>query len=1304
MPHEAPSLKELFLAALDVATAERPAWLERECGPDTELRQRIELMLAAHDTPQSLLDRLAPAPEPPSAATGAFDVVAAERASPMAAEQAGTVVAGRYKLLEPIGEGGFGVVFMAEQQQPVRRKVALKVLKPGMDTRQVVARFEAERQALALMDHPNIAQVFDGGETDGGRPYFVMELVRGVPITEFCDQKQLDVRARLALFVSVCAAVQHAHQKGVIHRDIKPSNVLVTLHDGQPVVKVIDFGIAKAVGQQLTERTLFTNFAQMVGTPLYMSPEQAELSGLDIDTRSDVYSLGVLLYELLTGTTPFDRERLRHVGFDEMRRIIREEEPPKPSTRISTVGQAATTASSKRRSDPRKLGRLFRGELDWVVMKALEKDRDRRYESASAFAADVQRYLADEAVLACPPGVGYRLGKLVRRHKGPVVAAAVVALVLVAGIAGTSTGLVRALDAEQQALTDRDDKAAALGKVEAERDAKDRALREKAEALRAKEQALQQAIAATQAEAQARRQTRQALSTLTSEVVEELLGQQPVLTDEMRDFLKRVLVMHEAFAARKGTDTEGRESQAEGCLCVGLIRYQLGELKDAEPAYRDALKLLEQLVAELPARQDLRDSLARAYSNLGGVLRAKGRYEEAESVHRAALARWKKLQAEFPAEAKYRHLVALACNNLGHALTDHGRLAEAEAVQRDGVALCEQLVREFPERLDFRQGLGQSYLDLGIALLDTDRPDEAEPVLAKAVDLHESLVKRLPGRADLRRDLAASSNSLGNALRELESPKAEAAFRRALDLYQRLVEEFPGLPTYAQELAGCHFSLGVQFYETQRPKDAEPSFRTALAMGEKLAKRFPDRPELRWDVAQTHLGLAAMFTDTERWPEAEAALQAALAVLEPLIQEFPNRPNYRRSQGRALHGLGRLLRLTVRTEEAVSAYRKALAVREQLARDFPWRPEFRSELAASQFSLAALLADRGNVPEAESLYRQAVAIGEKLTQEFPKRPGFRSGLAMCYHNLGNMLRRAKRLQEAEAAHRAAQALLQELTAAHPMLHRFRYELAHGHVSLGLLLHDAQRNKEAEESYRTALALLQDVPAGYPTPAQFRETLARAHLNLGLVLARTNRPQEAVAAWRAALPLWQQLVADAPAAADFQNELAGTLMNLAVVHYQRGESAAAVALGEQARPHHQAALKLNPASPLYRRFYQNSLRVLGLSYGDVGNHARLSVTADELARLDLDPAADLYNAAFFLSRCMTLAETDARLSEARRAELIQSYGFRAVVLLRQIVARGYKRAIALQQDANFQPLQARPLFRQLLAELNGQTKE
>jgi serine/threonine protein kinase/tetratricopeptide (TPR) repeat protein len=974
-------LEAIFFAALEKGSPqERAAYLDEACAADPDLRRRVVKMLAAQAQAGSFLEQPARSP-----------VVTVDE-QPVR-DGPGTVI-GPYKLLEPIGEGGFGVVFLAEQTQPLRRKVALKILKPGMDTRQVVARFEAERQALAILDHAHIAKVFDGGATPSGRPYFVMELVKGVPITDFCDQNHLTPRQRLELFLPVCQAVQHAHQKGIIHRDLKPSNILVSRHDTTPVVKVIDFGVAKALGQELTDKTLFTGLAQMIGTPLYMSPEQAGLSDLDVDTRSDVYSLGVLLYELLTGTTPFPKERFKQAGYDEIRRVLREEEPPRPSTRLSTLGQAATTVSTNRRSDPKQLSRLCRGELDWIVMKALEKDRNRRYESASAFAADVQRYLADEPVLACPPSAGYRLRKFVRRHKGPVLAASVIVFFLVAAIVSTTIGLVQVRAAERQALRERDEKD------------------------------------------EARRQARQALNTMTDEVVEELLGRQVQLTDQHREFLQKVLAYHAAFAAAKAGDLAGLQTRAEGYFRVATIRHRLGQLKEAEKAYRDAVDLCRQAGADSP---DLQDVLAGTLMHLGSLLRDTGAAPEAESAYREALAIEKQLVADFPKKPEYRKDLALTHYNLAILLRKTGRPRDAESAWNDALALDKQLVADFPGRADFRNNMAGDYTGLGGLLLETGRPKEAE-----------------------------------------------VAWRDAVAIQKQLAADFRNRPEYRQNLAMSYNNLGLVLRMTGRPADAEAVWGDALAIQKQLAADFPNRPDFRQDLAGSHYNLAVLLHTTGRSEKAEVAWRDALALMKRLAADFPNVPEYQQREADTLTALATLLRAANRPQEAETAYREALAIGKRLVAAFPNRPDFRHSLALSHNNLGFLLYKLGRPAEAEAVYRDALTLWKQLTSELPKQPDIRQDLGRTYYNLGLLLSDAKRPAEAEAAYREALAIWRQLATESPRVPGYQVGAAGTLALLGLLLYETGRPVEGEAAWREALALWKRLTDEFPNVPMYQE--------------------------------------------------------------------------------------------------------------------------------------------------------------------------------------------------------------------------
>ncbi len=917
-------IKAVFEAALAAPAPDRPAILDRECVGDADLRGEVESLLNVRT--QALLRTGGAAHAMADATIGSAPIT----------ERPGEMV-GRYKLLQPIGEGGFGSVWMAEQREPVKRRVALKIIKLGMDTRQVISRFEAERQALAMMDHPNIAKVFDAGATETGRPYFVMEYIKGVPICQYCDTGKLDTKARLELFSHVCHAIQHAHMKGIIHRDIKPGNVLVTMHDGVPVPKVIDFGIAKATSAELTTRTLFTEHRQMVGTPAYMSPEQAEMSGLDIDTRSDIYSLGVLLYELLTGTTPFDSKSLIEAGFAEMMRIIREVEPHKPSTRLSSLGDTGTrTAQQRDVGDTRKLGLILCGDLDWIVMKCLEKDRTRRYETANGLAADIKRHLNDEPVSAGAPSAGYRFKKFVKRNRGKVIAGGIVAGVLVLGVIGTSTGMVWALNEKSKATLAAESEAAA--KVAAQTNE-------------------QKAIASKQEEAKARKRA----ETITEFVTTALKASDAENSDVVgggANAAHDMTILAAMDNAIKDIDS-GRfkdEPETEAALrdTIGKILMNNGKYDDAKPLLEQALALRERVFnGESPA-------VAVSLNNLAELHFQQGEYAQAEPLFVRALAILE--QALGPDDPE----VANSLNNLAVLYGTQGRYSQVEPLLTRALAIrAKALAPDDPAVANSLNNLAMLYRDQG-------QFAQAEPLLARALAIYErALGPDHPSVAVSLNNLASIHQVQG------EFARGEPLFMRALAIYERaLGPDHPLVATSLNNLASVYQSQGEY-------AQAEPLFIRALAIREKA--NGPDHP----DVAGSLMSLASLYQAQGEYAQAEPLFTRAVAIREKALG--PDHPDVAAD----LNSLAELYLDQGQYTRAEPLLTRALGIRERA--HGPEHPD----VAADLNSLAELYLAQGQHARAEPLFTRALAIRERaLDPENPAVAVSLNNLAAVYQAQG----------------------------------------------------------------------------------------------------------------------------------------------------------------------------------------------------------------------------------------------------------------------------------------------------------------
>jgi len=1018
-------LKEILAEATGKATAaERAAYLDGACGQDTELRARVEALLQAHDSAGAFLEESVLRPADAPIGEGPGDVI------------------GHYKLLEQIGEGGFGVVFMAEQLEPIRRRVALKVIKPGMDTKQVIARFEAERQALALMDHPNIARVFEAGATATGRPYFVMELVPGVPLTRFCDANDFSPQERLRLFMTVCEAVQHAHQKGVIHRDLKPSNILVTLHDGKPVPKVIDFGTAKALQQPLTEKTLFTAYGRLIGTPQYMSPEQAELSGLDVDTRADIYSLGVLLYELLTGTTPFEAERLRTAAFEEMMRIIRQEDPPRPSTRVSTLDERATEIARHRQVDPKLLQRSLRGDLDWIVMKALEKDRSRRYETASALAEDLQRHRDHQPVQARPPSTAYRTRKFIRRHRAGVALAASVTAALIAGLVVSSIGFQRARVERDHALL--------------------------AEAKAEKQKARAEQLADQEAEQRQRAEAEAVKSAQVARFLQDMLeGVGPAValgrdTTMLREILDKT-------AERVSQDLNDQpEVKAELQYTMGRVYTALGVFDQAEALHREALAIRRRLFGNESAE------VAASLHGLARVFEADHNTGKAEPLYREALAIRRKVlgNEHVDVAASLRGLASSVQGVVPGSMQDSRKWVEAEALWREALAMQRKLLgAEHPDTLTSLDGLGYN---LGRF---QGRLDEAGRLTREALALRRKLY------GSDHPDLAQSLSALGQILeRQGNLAEAETLRREALEMRRRLFgNEHPRV------LETCAV-LGLTLLKQGKLAEAEAAFREVLEAEGDLPKTGVKRGALRnsaeglAEVFHRQGGAAEMAALRGRWTEFADGGDAELLNFRAWLLATFASSGLRDGPG-AVVLAEKAVALTSRTNAAylntlAAAYAEAgqftnavnvqqeaiaLLTAEEERKNYA----FRLRLYASGIpyhdhgglaTLAHALLDEGKFAEAEAVWRKELALEKARSGE--EHPWVANSLV----NLAGVLERQGKFTEAEQRYREALAIRRKvLDSEDPALAGVLAGLTHFLI--------AQSNfTEAEPLARECLAL------------------------------------------------------------------------------------------------------------------------------------------------------------------------------------------------------------------------------------------
>jgi serine/threonine-protein kinase len=1109
----------------------------------------------------------------------------------------------RYQILRPHAKGGLGEVFVAQDSE-LHREVALKEIQVcHADDERSRMRFVLEAEITGGLEHPGIVPIYGLGTYGDGRPFYAMRFIRGSSLKEaierfhrnanadytdsrreaVCDNPRnlrlsfdsLEFRQLLRRFTDVCNAVAYAHSRGVLHRDLKPGNVMLGKF-GETLV--VDWGLAKAVGgrQQAVgnnrqaapagasdETPLIphsgsgvaeTVAGSAVGTPAFMSPEQAAGRIDQLGPATDVYSLGATLYYLLANR------------------------PPVAGKGIAQI-----------------LGKVQAGDVDWnvtvppallaITRKAMSLRPADRYASALALAADIEHWLADEPVSVYAEPLPIRARRWMRKHPGTVSG---IAAGLMVAIAGLAVGLL-AVDHERQATAN-------------ERD-------EKGRALIAETKAREDEVKARAAEQQARDHAIAALGDMTDDVIENQLARAPQLTKESKEFLRRIIKHYEGFAALTADDAESRAFRAEGHLRVAIVRDRLGEEKEAEAAYVEAIRWYEQLAREFPQRPEFRKDLGLAQSDLGVLLKHTG------------------------------------------------RLAQAETAFVESLAIRKQLVAECPTRPEYRRDVARSNQFLSALLGDTGRPKEAEATGAAALAERKELVAEYPERAEFRRDLAAT----------LEA-------------------------------------VGMQQHAKGQVKEAEQSFADAMTQWKKLVADDPSRADYRHQLAHVQNERGILLRDLGRLKDAEAAYTDAVAIHKELTEEFPTRPDYRFDLGKNLGNLARLLELTGRMKDAESAYGQAQLIQKQLAVDYPKRPEYRRDLAMTHLNTGSLLFRTGRPREGEAAMLEALAVKKRLAADFPTRPEFRRDLATTYTNLGAWNHTMGRIADAEKMFGSALEILKQLTTDFPARPEFHYDLARNHNNLGILLSRTGRLQDALAAYTEGTTIQRRLVASYPTRPEFQKGLALFLNNLGGLHMAAGRWKESEAIFVEALSVERPLVTQFPGVPEYRQDLARTLLNLGLLTAENRDFAASRRWLEESLPHHEAALLANPRHPEYRENYRGSVFALIQACAGVGDSAAALQMAEKRLKLGWDPASDAYDAACALARCVGIVEKDNQAPTESRDRQTRLYGDRAIAMLRDAVAAGYKDHVHMKKDTDLDSLRQRDDFKKLLAELEANAQK